>query len=74
MSLIDKLRDVASYPPETDVLAFLGWQPGDPFKVTRDGLTVGAETVPLDEARLALAGGPVPQAPLPLRRVTIGDL
>jgi hypothetical protein len=74
MSLIDKMTEASGLPPETDLLAFLGWQPGDPFKVSRDGLTVGGETVPLDAARLALAGGAVPQTPGPRRAITIGDL
>jgi hypothetical protein len=73
MSLIDKLYAASALPPETDLLDFLGYREGDPFVISRNGLTVGGETVPIDEARLALAGGPIPASD-PRRSVVIGDL
>ena len=72
MSLLGKLRDAATLPPDTDLLAYLGWKPGDHFAVGRDGVTVGGETVPLADARAAL-NPPIPTAE-PRRSVAIGDL
>lgn len=74
MALLDKLRDAAAAAPDTDLLTFFGIGPGDPLRWDKDTLTVGGETVPMAEARRALAGPPVPQTPVPRRTVTIGDL
>jgi hypothetical protein len=74
MSLIDKLRDMQAESPDRDLLEYFGIEPGAPFAVTKDGLTVGDETISLADARLALTGGPIPQSPAPRRTVAIGDL
>lgn len=72
MTLLDRLRSAADQSPDMDLLAFLGHRPGDPFRLTKDGLTIGGETVPIADARLALNGGSIPQPPA--RRIIIGDL
>jgi hypothetical protein len=74
MSLIDKLRAAAALPDDTDLAVVLGLAPGESCALTAAGVVAGGEWVPLADARLALAGGPVPQTPAGPRAVTIGDL
>lgn len=69
MTLLDRLAALADAAPDTDLAAALGVGPGG-LRVGRDGLTVGAETVSLDDCRRALAGGPRPAA----GRIRIEDL
>ena len=73
MTLAERLRAAASLPDDADLLAALGVKPGDRFSFGREGVRVGDQVVPLDEARLILAGGPIPQTG-PRRSVHLGDL
>jgi len=68
MSLADKLRAMRDEPADRDLLEYFGIVPGDPFQITAKSLTVGDETLSLEEARRAMNGEPPP------RRVVIGDL
>ena len=74
MGLIDKLRDIHRQPADADLLGYLGIRPGDPLIIGKTHLTVGAETIPLRDARLAVAAGAIPVTPEPRRSVRIGDL
>ena len=72
MALIDKLRDLRAAPADADLLDFLGVGPSE-LRWTKDGLTVGGETIPMSEARDAVLGGPI-RTDEPRRAVEIKDL
>jgi hypothetical protein len=71
MSLLDKLRESADLPPETDLLEFFGVGP-DRFRLEGGLLVVGDEAVPLADAKAAVRRT-APSAP-PGRTVIIRDL
>lgn len=50
MTLADRLRDMAEADPETDLLAFLGVR-SDQLAWDRETLSVGAESISVEEAR-----------------------
>lgn len=85
-SLLDRLRAATPADLERSAAEVLGLRPGDAFRLSRDGLTVGAETVPLEAGLPEIlrvlgpddedgqASVPVPVPPGPPPRLRIADL
>lgn len=75
-TLLDRLRSATAGDLDRDAADVIGLRPGETFAVSRDGLRVGAETVPFGEALAevlrVLDGRPEPAGPPP--RIRILDL
>jgi hypothetical protein len=76
MTLLERIRSATPADLNRDAADVLGLRAGDAFRFSKDGLTVGGETVPGDVVlaeMLRVLGDPAPAEPAP-SRIVIADL
>lgn len=74
MSLLEALRRATVEDFDRDLAVVLNMKPGDRFSISKDGLTVGNETVPYDVALAEILRVSQPPAPPAPSRIVIRDL